>query len=215
MNDNNNTARQVYDAAIKKSGFNVSYLENMITGTWTRSIGIETARSIMLRSSSVPKRNLMGNCFSVDFFHPSNIRHELSTFIVPIDQFTAWETGTGHHVATVHEPTNYDMSFDLIFIESAKDSERMIPFVYTQSYLWSDDPHLTTCSTKIVHEFVNEAIGWKFKITSSLTLTQRVTGMPTGPGNPITLQGAIDKDEIARIIKQFGDDINNGSYHIE
>ena len=171
MNDNNNTARQVYDAAIKKSGFNVSYLENMITGTCTGLIFVETARSIMLRSSSVPKRNLMGNCFSVDFFHPSNIRHELSTFIVPIDQFTAWETGTGHHVATVHEPTNYDISFDLIFIESAKDPERMIPFVYKSSSLSYSHPSWD--DTTIVHEFVNEAIGWKFQITSPLT--QRVT----------------------------------------
>ncbi len=216
MNDNNNTAQLVYDSAIKKSGFAISYLENMITGVVTKSFTVERAKRAMLNTLSMPKRNLMGNCFAVDFFQPSNIHHDINTFIVPMEQLTPWQTGTGMGVATVYEPTNYDMSFDLIFIESAKDSERMIPFVYTQSYLWSDDPHLTTCSTKIVHEFVNEAIGWKFKITSSLT--QRVTGMPTGPTHPITLQGvqgAIDQNEIARIIKQFTDDLDSGAYYIE
>jgi hypothetical protein len=145
----------------------------------------------------------MGNCFAVDFFHPSNIRHELSTFIVPIDQFTAWETGTGHHVATVHEPTNYDMSFDLIFIESAKDPERMIPFVYKSSYL---EYQPVDNGTTIVHEFVNEAIGWKFQITSPLT--QRVT-----PGRGWDSH-KLDPSYIQSIINGFHDDLDNPTYKI-
>ena len=194
MTDNNNTAQLVYDSAIKKSGVAISYLENMVTGRITKSFTVETARSIMLRSSSVPKRNLMGNCFAVDFFQPSNIHHDINTFIVPMEQLTPWQTGTGMHVATVYEPTNYDMSFDLIFIKSAKDSERMIPFVYTQSYLshGRDGGNVT----RIIHEFVNEAIGWKFQITSSLT------------------QHKLDPSYIQSIINGFRDDLDNPTYKI-
>jgi hypothetical protein len=205
LNDNSNTAQQVYDAAIKKSGFNVSYLENMITGhisAWTHVVDIRRA---LLNTSSVPKRNLMNNCFPVDFFRPSNIRHVLSTFIVPMEQFTTWETSIGLRVATVHEPTNYDISFDLIFIESAKDPERMIPFVYNHSYL---EYRPSDNGTTIVHEFVNEAVGWKFQITSSLTLTQLVK-----PGRGWDSH-KLDPSYIQSIINGFHDDLDNPTYKI-
>ena len=47
-----------------------------------------------------------------------------------------------------------------------------------------------------------------------MTVTQRVTSLPPSLPHP-TLQGVIDQNEIARIIKQFNDDLENGAYHIE
>jgi hypothetical protein len=118
----------------------------------------------------------------------------------------------GTSIATVRDSSPLGEHMDIIFIESAKDPQRMIPFVYVNSFKSS-----TIDGYECFHEFTNAAFDWNFVIVKdvTMTVTQRVTGLPAGPAHPTTRQYVIDQNEIARIIKQFTDDLDNGAYHIE
>ena len=202
-------------SGIRKTGFDLKYLMNMTTGTINSAWSLDQSRRSLINTSSVPKRSLMNNCISANLFKPENIDHSTNTFKVSQDQFISWMKTHGIGIATVRDsglpikPIGEHM--DIIFIESVKDPDRMIPFIYVNSFKSATiDGYV--CS----HEFTNAAHDWNFVIVknTTMTVTQRVTSLPPSLPHP-TLQGVIDQNEIARIIKQFSDDINNGAYHIE
>jgi hypothetical protein len=158
----------------------------------------------------------MNNCISASLFKPENIDHSTNTFKVSQDQFISWMKTHGIGIATVRDsslpikPIGEHM--DIIFIESVKDPERMIPFIYVNSF-----KSATIDGYECFHEFTNAAHDWNFVIVKDVNMivTQRVTSLPPSLPHPPTLQGVIDQNEIARIIKQFTDDLDNGAYHIE
>ena len=203
-------------SGIRKNGFDLKYLLNMTTGTINSAWSLDQSRRSLINKSSVPKRSLMNNCISASLFKPENIDHSTKTFRVSQDQFISWMKTHGIGIATVRDsslpikPTAEHM--DIIFIESVKDPEQMIPFIYVNSF-----KSATVDGYECFHEFTNAAHDWNFVIVKdvSMIVTQRVTSLPPSLPHPPTLQGVIDQNEIARIIKQFTDDLDNGAYHIE
>jgi hypothetical protein len=200
---------------IRKNGFDLKYLLNMTTGTINSAWSLDQSRRSLINTSSVPKRSFMHNCISASLFKPENIDYSTNTFKVSQDQFISWMENHGIGIATVRDsglpikPIGEHM--DIIFIESVKDPERMIPFIYVNSF-----KSATIDGYECFHEFTNAAHDWNFVIVknTTMTVTQRVTSLPPSLPHP-TLQGVIDQNEIARIIKQFTDDLENGAYHIE
>jgi hypothetical protein len=203
-------------SGIRKNGFDLKYLLNMTTGTINSAWSLDQSRRSLINKSSVPKRSLMNNCISASLFKPENIDHSTKTFRVSQDQFISWMKTHGIGIATVRDsslpikPTAEHM--DIIFIESVKDPEQMIPFIYVNSF-----KSATVDGYECFHEFTNAAHDWNFVIVKDVNMivTQRVTSLPPSLPHPPTLQGVIDQNEIARIIKQFTDDLDNGAYHIE
>ena len=198
---------------IAKAGYDLKFLMNMITGTTMSNWSLDQYRKSLINTSSVPKSSLMNNCIPVDLFQSENIDHSTKTFRVPYDQFINWMKNHGIRIASVRDsslpskPIGEHM--DIIFIESAKDPQRMIPFVYVNSFKSS-----TIDGYECFHEFTNAAFDWNFVVVKdvTMTVTQRVTSLPS---YPTTQQHVIDQDEIARILKQFSDDLDNGGYYIE
>lgn len=193
---------------VQKRRFHVEHLMNMITGHIDKSIGVVQAKHILTCTSSVRAASYMTNCFPVDFFHQNNIWHDEKMFTISTEQYRDWNLyGGGRHIATIFDTTNYEETFDIIFIAS-KDPERMVPFVYKQSHIWYDK---SDQSSKFAHEFVNTATGWRFQIASPTTLTQRVS-MPASPLPHPTEPGYWLDPTIDKLINQIGD--SNDPYKI-
>jgi hypothetical protein len=201
---------------IRKNGFDLKYLMNMITGTTYADWSLDGCRKNLINTSSVPKRSLMNNCISASLFKPENIDYSTKTFRVSQDQFISWMKTHDIGIATVRDSglpiKPIDEHMDIIFIESVKDPEQMIPFIYVNSF-----KSATVDGYECFHEFTNAAHDWNFVIVKDVNMivTQRVTSLPPSLPHPTTLQGVIDQNEIARIIKQFTDDLDNGAYYIE
>jgi hypothetical protein len=218
--------KEFYQEEIPKTAFDSETLARMIERSmWPLSRPVQhitdtkALERVLTSNQYIDFNTELRNCVPSSFFEPHEIVMGSKSFEVTWERFREYcEQHTLFAVATIIDTTNPNHhTFDVIFIESGKNTNAMTPFIYTDSFRRSCMGLNGPMMDEIVHIFKNEYTGWSFCIvrTVSINAVQRVTSLPTSPAHPTTHQGVIDQNEIARIIKQFTDDLDNGAYHIE
>lgn len=209
---------EFYQDEIPKTAFDSETLAAMIIKySHSGPANTEILERVLKRQQYIEFDTRLSNCLPAGFFEPYEIHASAKRFEVTWERFHEYCKQHAFSVATIIDsPRSRNHSFDIIFIESSKHQNSMTPFVYTDSFRRSVMGLNGPMHDEIVHTFKNEYTDWSFCIVRTVTInaTQRVTSLPTSPVHP-TLQGVIDQNEIARIIKQFTDDLDNGAYHIE
>lgn len=212
--------KEFYQNEIPKTAFDSETLARMIERSmWplhrsSQYITDTKALERVLTSNQYIDFNTeLRNCVPSSFFQPHEIVTGSKTFEVTWERFREYyEQHALFAVATIVDTINLnDHTFDVIFIESGKQTNAMTPFIYTDSFRRSLMGLNGPMHDEIVHMFKNENTGWSFCIVRTVTVNavQRVTSLPNHG------QFGVDQNEITRIIKQFTDDLDNGAYLIE
>lgn len=211
--------KEFYQNEIPKTAFDSETLARMIERSmWPLSRSsqyitdtIELER-VLTSNRYIDFNTELRNCIPSSFFEPHEIVMGSKSFEVTWERFREYSQHTLFAVATIVDTINPNHhTFDVIFIESGKNTNAMTLFIYTESFRRSCMGLNGPMHDEIVHIFKNEYTGWAFCIvrTVNINAVQRVTSLPNHG------QFGVDQIEIARIIKQFTDDFDNGAYHIE
>ena len=211
--------KEFYQNEIPKTAFDSETLTRMIARSmWPLSrssqyiTDTKALERVLTSNRYIDFNTELRNCIPSSFFEPHEIVTGSKSFEVTWERFREYSQHTLFAVATIVDTINPNHhTFDVIFIESGKNTNAMTPFIYTESFRRSRMGLNGPMYDEIVHIFKNEYTGWAFCIVRTVTINavQRVTSLPNHG------QFGVDQIEIARIIKQFTDDFDNGAYHIE
>lgn len=205
--------KEFYQNEITKTAFDSETLARMIERSmWplhrsSQHITDTKALERVLTSNRYIDFNTeLRNCIPSSFFEPHEIVTGSKSFEVTWERFREYSQHTLFAVATIVDGTNPNHhTFDVIFIESGKNTNAMTPFIYTESFRRSRMGLNGPMHDEIVHIFKNEYTGWAFCIVRTVTINavQRVTSLPDH------VQFGVDQNEITRIIKQFTDNLDD------
>lgn len=204
---------EFYQNEIPKSEFDSeTFVNSLLKYSSVAAIAAETLRGVLLNQQYIDLNTSFRNCLPASFFKPHEIHASEKRFEVTWERFHEY---CKQHAFSVAKIINWnqqqDNSFDVIFIESGKFKNSMTPFIYIDSFRKYPAEYLKYPAQtmhmpdEVVHTFKNEHTGWSFCIVRTVTINavQRVTSLPNHG------QFGVDQNEIARIIKQFTDNLDD------